>query len=193
MKPLDFQLGVSELFAIFIPGFLIVVVGLKVFEIIDVFQATGNVWFVVAIASYIFGHIFFAIGSQWDKLYDKVKPKGNENLLKTIDSIRAVFDEYSCKDINNYKWSRAYLSKQHPEGYAEVLRHEADSKLFRSLIIPIIFTCIFLFVSQLWYPGIISLGMAYIAFARYKDQRYKGCKVAYTHVIVLKQSQSKNE
>ncbi|MFL0810283.1 MAG: hypothetical protein K6L76_07700 [Agarilytica sp.] len=188
MKPLDLQLGVSELFAILIPGFLIVVVGIEIFEIVNISDASTNVWFIVSIASYIFGHIFFAIGSQWDKIYDKVKPKGNEPLLNTIDNIRGNFEQYPCENINNYKWSRAFLSKQHPEGYSEVLRHEADSKLFRSLILPIIFTCIFLLISQYWYPGIIAIGMAYIAFARYKDQRFKGCKLAYTHVIVLMQS-----
>jgi hypothetical protein len=187
MKPSDLHLGISELFSILIPGFLIVVVGLEVFGGIETSNKVINTGILIAIASYIFGHIFFAIGSRWDKVYDLVKPKGNEKLLETIDEIRASSSKYACAEINNYKWSRSILSKQHPDGYKEVLRHEADSKLFRSLIIPLIITSIFLLIqAQLWFR-LIAVGMTCIAFMRFRDQRFKGCKLAYTHIIVLTQ------
>lgn len=187
MKPNDLHLGVSELFSILIPGFLIVVVGMFVFDIAELATSSTNYWIIIAIASYIFGHVFFAIGSQWDKLYEYVKPSGNDSLLNTIEQIRSDFGQFSCQDINHYKWSRAALSKCHIEGYREVQRHEADSKLFRSLIIPLLVTFVFLSINQLWPFSLIVLGMAYIAFARYKEQRFKGCKLAYTQVIVLAQ------
>ncbi|MCG8669316.1 MAG: hypothetical protein MI867_07860 [Pseudomonadales bacterium] len=187
MKPVDIHLGVSELFSIFIPGLLLVIVILKAFKLEVFLQDSINLWVVIPIASYIVGHVFFAIGSKWDSLYDRVKSEDNQPLLDKIGEIRKSLIRFNCDNINHYKWCRAILSKQHLDGYKEVLRHEADSKLFRSLIIPIILTSMFLLIYQNWYFCLIAIGMAYIAFARYKDQRFKGCRAAYTQVIVLSQ------
>lgn len=188
MKPSDIHLGVSELFSVFIPGFLIVIASITAFEIIDLTNIEAMLGFVLLILSYIVGHIFFAIGSYWDTFYEIRKPVGNEPLLKMVDRLRKVMTQFDSPSINNYQWCRAVLSKLHTEAYKEVLRHEADSKLFRSLIIPILITFTLLLIQyDDWYFSFIALGMAYIAFARYRGKRFKACKVAYMQVIVLAQ------
>jgi hypothetical protein len=187
MKPSDFYLGVSELFSILIPGFVATIVVSIYFDVLKYPTAGPNEWILIMVSSYICGHILFAVGSLWDGLYDKVKPTGNNELLDNIAQIREYDSDKDCDSINKYKWCRSVLSKVHPEGYAEVLRKEADSKLFRSLIIPLLITFVFLILKNEYYYSFISVGMAFISFSRYRGQRFKACKISYTHVIVLNQ------
>lgn len=189
MKPSDFYMGMSEFLSVLIPGFIVSAVVSDYFGLIDFEQLTPRVWVLLPIVSYIVGHILFALGSYWDTLYDKFKPKGNEELLKKVGEIRRCNQKADCAEVNHYKWCRSLLSKEHPEGYAEVLRKEADSKLFRSLILPLIILSLFLYFKadleqyRNWF--LLSEIIVLIAFWRYRGQRFKACKIAYTHAIVL--------
>jgi len=187
MKPSDFYLGASELFSILIPGFVATVIVSSYMGVLEYQSAGANRWALILVASYICGHILFAIGSIWDDLYEMVKPDGNDNLIDKVQQIRNDKSAQDCDSINNYKWSRSLLSKVHPDGYADVLRKEADSKLFRSLIIPLIITLVFLLLEHESFYATISLVMIIVTFLRYRRQRFKGCTIAYTNVIVLNQ------
>lgn len=186
MKPNDFYLGISEIFSIAVPGFLVTVACIFLFadnlvaQTIDTFS-----WAVLAVASYVAGQILFAVGAWWDKLYDRHKPMGNEQLLRKIGNIRAEYMDKDCPSINKYQWCRTVLSIANADGYLEVLRKEADSKLFRSLIIPLLVISIYWFISQDVAAGIVSIVLSGLAYWRYRAQRFKACKMAYTQVITL--------
>ena len=89
LKPNDFFIGVTELFAIFFPGFL-VIFGLDFLSDVKLFQdiVAPEHWLVLIIGSYLVGCVFFAIGSKLDVLYEKIIPTGNEGKLAAIDAIR---------------------------------------------------------------------------------------------------------
>ncbi len=187
MKPSDFYMGMSEFLSVLIPGF-IVAAGVSMYlEIITYKNLTVNEWAALLVASYILGHILFALGSYWDDFYDKIKSQENNELLDKIHEIRLETKDRDCENINKYKWCRSVLSKIHPEGYAEVLRKEADSKLFRSLIIPLVIWSIIVLIKSDAWLAVVPLVLAFIAFWRYKGQRFKACRIAYTHVIILNQ------
>ena len=187
MKPGDFYMGMSEFLSVLIPGFIVTIVLSIYFELIEFRSFGANEWAMLLVAAYIIGHILFALGSYWDDLYDKVRPQGNDKLLDKISQIRLHNIEQDCSSINKYKWSRAVLSKIHPEGYAEVLRKEADSKLFRSMILPLLMCAVIVSIKlDIWW-SLMALGIAFISFWRYREQRFKACKIAYTHIIVLHQ------
>ena len=187
MKPGDFYIGMSEFFSVLLPGFIVAATAADHFEQITLKTLVANEWAMLLIIAYITGHILFALGSYWDDLYEKLKPIGNEPLLDEIAQIRAANQERDCAAINEYQWCRSLLSFIHPEGFNEVLRKEADSKLFRSLILPFLIAPLLLLQeqSQCWAWGLLVLAL--VAFWRYRGQRFKACKIAYTHVIVLHQ------
>lgn len=187
MKPADFNLGISEFLSILIPGAIVSTVLAVYFNIIDTRSISTAEWALLLVSAYILGHILFALGSYWDSLYQKIKPKGNDPLLDRVHEIRALNDAQDCKAINKYQWCKTVLSSQHAEGYAEVIRKEADSKLFRSLLVPLILSIVIVFLDRqyLWSLGFALLFL--VTFLRYREQRFKACTIAYTQVIVLQQ------
>lgn len=212
MKPNDIFLGVVELFSIFIPGLIVFYLLNLTFPVLitDEIDTTSE-YIIFAIASYIIGHILFAIGAAWDELYDYIKDNHNQptdeeitglkklryfytpgNLQPMIDEAKEIRKKlctarHDSSQINMYQWSRSIVSQLHEAGFHEILRKEADSKLFRSLLIPI-FLLGFILLCQTNYliSGIIFL-FALLAYLRYSKQRYKGCKFAYTHLFTLHQ------
>ena len=188
-----------EIFSILIPGFLVCIVLIYIFSqdingflddtkirsFLDKDAIDVIFWILLAVSAYIIGHILFAAGTFWDEVYDKYKSKSNDGLIDKLGMIRQdLCAERDHGDINQYQWSRSVLTRVYPEGFAEVIRCEADSKLFRSLIIPLqVLGIIFLFVN-LWLALVILI-MSVLAYHRFHGQRLKGCKRAYTHIITL--------
>jgi 8-oxo-dGTP pyrophosphatase MutT (NUDIX family) len=87
--------------------------------------------------------------------------------------------------VNGYQWSRALLSKQHPEGFLAVQRFEADSKFFRSFVIVLVILIPVCVYHYHWKLGLICFALLVPALLRYMDQRFKGTQHAYWLVITL--------
>lgn len=111
----------------------------------------------------------------------------------------------SCRLMNAYKFARVSLNCQAPTVYAEVLRLEADSKFFRSLVVVATFatfTCAVQLVSNVYGLAIgaqpwtlPAWGAAYlvfvflvarIAFTRFCDLRLKATETAFQGLIVVR-------
>ncbi len=199
MKPADFYLGASEFISVFIPGFLLTSFGLIVFDPVCKLNFTFFEWAILATISYVFGHLLYSMGALLDNVNDKFKPqKDDDPLLKLVGQIRAELTSDASpneeivqtkkKTINRYKWCRAILSSLHSEGYSEVLRKEADSKLFRSLVLPFLFSALAVwFCKGEWEIALALLVFLTFSFNRYRHKRFKACDIAYTHCIVLNQ------
>jgi 8-oxo-dGTP pyrophosphatase MutT (NUDIX family) len=87
--------------------------------------------------------------------------------------------------INAFQWSRARLSKEHPEGFATVQRFEADSKFFRSFVV-VLAILIGVYVAAPKPPLIaLCFALLLLSFFRYVDQRFKATQHAYWHLITL--------
>ena len=188
MKPNELYLGVTELFAVLIPGLLVSLLVVYSLSGIEAIKGASTVSAMVMLAiAYPIGLILFSAGSIWDEVYDKFNKKDDENdpYLKRIRDIRTAKDPLQKESpVNKYKWSRAMLSSLHPGGYSEVLRHEADSKLFRSLILPIL-AFIFPLYQQHPLTSLLALIIAWLAYRMFRRERSKSCLTAYTHIFAL--------
>lgn len=108
------------------------------------------------------------------------------------------------RPINGYKLARATLSARAPGIYAEVQRHEADSKFFRSLVVVAAFTVvacvvqlgrdIFLVATSSAAPMRAVWGLGYlvfvfvvlqIAFVRFCELRLKATETALQGLMVV--------
>lgn len=87
--------------------------------------------------------------------------------------------------INVFQWSKARLSKLHPEGLAVVQRFEADSKFFRSFMIVLLPFAVVLLVTGPRAEGVVYLVLVLLAALRYTDQRFKATQQAYWFGITL--------
>ena len=95
--------------------------------------------------------------------------------------------------VNSFQWSKALLSKEHPEGLVAVQRFEADSKFFRSFFISLLILAPAFLVNEKWAPGIVAFALLIPALLRYIDQRFKSTQQAYWFVITLAARAKKKE
>jgi hypothetical protein len=90
---------------------------------------------------------------------------------------------------NSFQWSRAVLRIRAPAALAEVLRHEADSKFFRSLFVVFILLAACSLArlpgsDRLPLPFWFTLLLAVLSYWRYAERRLKCIEEAYLAVIV---------
>lgn len=109
-------------------------------------------------------------------------------LVDMAKDVRSKFTNNKAdkpEDLNTYQWSRAVLAAKKSTSYQEILRKEADSKLFRSLLLPIVIIAIIQFWNCEFSTGIFTVFCFYLAYLGFSKQRSKGCKIAYTNVVTL--------
>lgn len=198
-KPNDFQLGVIEVFSILLPGALLVAALLIVFGLPPDFAtflaAPGAAWIAFGLAAYAAGHIvFYLAASLDDRYYDRYRkrkwPPSRDRAYIAASALRFdalpppnpwAFDD----PMNTFAWAKATLIFRAPAAYADVLRYEADSKFFRSLVVVLpIVGVLLLFRGMVLALPILS-GLGYACFFRYAERRYKSTEWAYRYVIVL--------
>lgn len=252
MKPDDLFVGVSEFFAILLPGAVLTFAGAYVANRFDVrchgLQALGltdePAWWALAIVAYTVGHIVASWGSRLDVLYDDQKDAHrNSDLKKCADALLKSFvarakllgnadDEpkqepaepwiaravrlftkrawspgkQDTKIVNAYKLSRITLNRRAPTVFAEVVRLEADSKFFRSLVVVAVLTLpawVALVVKDalllrhatwwdaarpaLWDAGLFvaTLFTLRLAYARFCELRLKATETAFQGLVYL--------
>jgi hypothetical protein len=265
MKPGDLLLGVSDFFAVLLPGALVILVGIGVaYElhsdaIAPLFVALkdGKVWWAAGVIAYAIGHIVASWGSRLDDLFerDKVRhergelkgcaervlehfarrafaivpdrgaqsnqleptPEPKSNPPKAVRKsftgrvVRALTTDAwqqaknDGKLINAYKLSRITLNLRAPNVYAEVIRLEADSKFFRSLVVVATLTlaaCLIMLggrLLSLGHPSLDTLtpvlfSFAYLsaafltlrlAYSRYCELRLKAIQLAFQGLVFL--------
>jgi len=131
MKPTDVFVNVVDLFAIIIPGAIAAFALEPFYGLIDLTGARG--WIAFFILAYTFGHIAYYLSGRIDdvgfvmKMTDDAATKMNRPPRE------------KGKEADAYKRAKAYLSVNCPKPLAEVLRVEADSKFFRSLLVVVPF------------------------------------------------------
>lgn len=185
MKPSDFYIGISELFAILLPGYLVIIASLYYVGDVTFDKDVGLMLGLLLFSgAYTLGHLLFAIGSFWDEINNLMPYKGNDSLLSKVSEIRSGLED-DCDDINNYQWTKSLLLMRNSMGHMEVLRKEADSKLFRSIVFPLIILMLYVWIYVSWKYGLALIILIVLAYWRYREQRNKGCAIAYTHLITL--------
>jgi hypothetical protein len=131
LKPTDIFIGVVELFAVVIPGAIAAFAVAPVCGSIGLSGTRG--WVAFFIAAYTLGHIAFYLSGRFDDI-GPVKTAADR-------AVHDMFTKYGGKSAGGdaYKDAKAYLAIHCPGPLGEVLRVEADSKFFRSLLVVVPF------------------------------------------------------
>jgi hypothetical protein len=200
-KPNDFQLGVVELFSILLPGALLVAAILVAFgdggrlglpqPFVPFVKDPGVAWVAFTFAAYAAGHLIFMLASSLDDtFYDSHRkatwPLKGDHAYKAATALRrqALPGEGDIP-MNTLSWAKATLLLRAPAAYSDVLRYEADSKFFRSLVVVLPIVGILLVFRNLVLAVPILSYLGYVCFFLYADRRYKSTEWAYRYVIVL--------
>ena len=198
-KPNDFQLGVVELFSILLPGALLVAALLMAFGLPSAFRdflaPAGAHWVAFGLAAYAAGHLIFQLAAQLDDLfYDSYRkvawPIDRDHAYQSATKLRLKAlpgQPGDSRDLpmNTFAWAKASLMLRAPAAYADVLRYEADSKFFRSLVVVLPIVGILLGFRNMVIAMPILAFLSCVCFFRYAERRYKSTEWAYRYMIVL--------
>lgn len=190
IKPSDLLFGLMDFLAFIVPGFVLCVTlpdyvcwKIPTLHLGD----QGNsafLWCLVFVISYILGHFLHHISAMllnpiYDKTYLTYKSrKHSAFIILAENSIRRKLPFH-----NNYlKLAEAYLKVSHPSLIPDLEKHEANSKLFRSLCILSIYLC---FHPCMQWPLIVVLiGTSLLSFTKFANQRWTHRFLIYQYFLI---------
>jgi hypothetical protein len=212
-KPSDFFVGVTDFFAILLPGASVVYLLRLAVPTSTLRPWLPNSpmqgWAAFLVLAYIAGHLLHAIGS-WlldDYIYGKLYvPRWRSShsraakWIREADSSGLVGDTKAAATLlarvyltnrvnpqgtNYYDWCLSDLRVNSPAGAGEVDRLQADSKFFRSMVFVFLVAALLgLRQAPLW----VSVGSAVLAlFAiwRFCELRWSATKRVYEYYLLL--------
>jgi 8-oxo-dGTP pyrophosphatase MutT (NUDIX family) len=91
----------------------------------------------------------------------------------------------SSRAVNTFQWAKLRLAMEKPALLAPVLRFEADSKFFRSLVVVLVLLPLATEGNRRQLFAYIGLLLLPLALWRYMEQRHKATSQAYWAVIAL--------
>jgi hypothetical protein len=113
-----------------------------------------------------------------------------------LDEVRKLrknkVPEINLAAINTFQWAKARLTLQCPAGLLEVQRFEADSKFFRSLVVVLFLTSVWM-ILHMFRGGkdgqglVICLALGFLSLWRYIDRRKKAILQAYYYILTMEQ------
>ena len=238
-KPDVLYIGVIDLFAVLVPGVIAAALILETMGTHLENGASNILLFGLLTAGWVLGHVLHGIGSLLDPfVYDPLfKPResgdtgvpvpqssrfpGIHKYFHKNDRLHLLATEmtdYPGKRTNKsagvpggmYQWARGWLNSHSPESTSNLNRHEADSKLFRSLAVLFLIAIVLLIGSALFpnamaeiipitIPGWLKIfadhrrAWTILAFAgvvfslwRYCDLRNKMIRQCYLNYVQLR-------
>jgi len=194
-KPEDFFIGVIDFFAVLLPGALLSFMMADFAQryvfgrALPLIQSESQGWVVFVFSSYLLGHFVFLAGSYIDPLYNQLRerfvPKAKDLAYLRAKEIK----EHCLKDnphetvMNTFQWAKATLQLRSPGVLAEVRRHEADSKFFRSLIVVLLVLVCVMIARAAWLAAGMCLVLVIASFGRYAEQRWKAAQQLYEYLL----------
>jgi hypothetical protein len=183
----DFNLGVTELMGVLVPGLLTAAAILEVAGNSNFARIEGafDVLLLIAMA-FVLGLAAIAVGRVWDRVYNFLHDNQDDPYTEAVGKIRGVgAGEPGVPEIDNYQWCRAWLMSKHPAAFQEVARCEVESKLFRSILLPLIFWSIYLGNDYREEIAAVGAVLALVSYWRFQSQRRQARVLASTHLITL--------
>ena len=190
----NLKIYLLDILSILLPGALLIAVLAQISSIklmfLGIFPKSDMNWVNAVIyigVAYTLGHFIFFIGSYLDEwIFKRVKRVFWNKRDQLAYIVEYKTEKTGIEDgdvINAFKWSCAYLLASHPEMYAVVERHIAESKFFRSLIVVLFISLLVFAFGGHFLPASIFFFMILLSLVRYLTQRQKSIETAYQFVI----------
>jgi hypothetical protein len=211
-KPSDFFVGVTEFFAVLLPGASVlyllrpVVLTRTPKPWLPATPAEG--WAVFLVLAYIAGHLLHATGSwlfdhyiygklyvpRWRSPHSRaakwIREGNSSGLHKDTEAAATLLarvyltNRANPQGTNYYDWCLSDLRVNSPAGAAEVDRLQADSKFFRSMVFVFLLVALLgLRQRPLWVSG--GAALAIFAIWRFCELRWTATKRVYEYYLLL--------
>ncbi len=191
LKPGDLFFGLMEFLAFIIPGFILcatlpAIVGFSVPDFLNIVvnDVTAFAWFFFVMISYISGHFIHHICAMtlnpiYEVSYLKWKLKKHKSFISKSE---ATIEEKLSLQTDQLKAAEAYLKMNNPTIVPELEKHEANSKLFRSLCLLCVYLCFFPCLN--WTVIISLIIISVLSFTKYANQRWTHRYLVYQYFLI---------
>jgi hypothetical protein len=191
IKPGELFFGLMEFLAFIVPGFILcmtlpIVIHLPFLASLDIAnpKASSFTWFSFIMISYILGHFLHHICAMilnpiYETTYLKLKSKKHKSFVLACE--KTIVDKLPLR-TDSLKAAEAYLRVNNSNVLPELERHEANSKLFRSLCLLCIYLC---FIVDFNWTIVISLIIAAaFSFSKFANQRWAHRFLVYQYFLI---------
>ena len=191
LKPGDLFFGIMEFLAFIVPGFVLCatlpeIANFNVPDFLDVKSknATAFAWFSFILISYISGHFLhhisaMALNPTYKISYLKLKLKKHRTFISKSEE--AIGEELPLQ-TDRLKAAEAYLKINHPSIIPELEKHEANSKLFRSLCLLCPYICLLPCLN--WIIVISLIAIAVLSFTKFANERWTHRFLVYQYFLI---------
>lgn len=194
-KPGDFFFTVIDFFSILLPGSMLALFSLNLFQaaVLSLFPVISEGWkagTAFFFSAYLLGHFVHLLATRLDWLdkrtYRKWYGKRNSELAASAKSHieGRLQDGYKSND-STLEWCTAFLRTHAGSAISEIDRLEADSKFFRSLSVVLLVGAIILTIEKNEPTVAIAL-LVLLPFSlwRYMERRLKRSLLTYQCFLV---------
>ncbi|WP_281321819.1 hypothetical protein [Flavobacterium aestivum] len=191
LKPGDFFFGLMEFLAYIVPGFILcitlpIIKKYCVFDSLNIAEneATAFTLLSFILISYILGHFIhhicaMALNPIYEIVYLKRKMKKHASFINESEEV--ILKKLPVQ-IDLLKASEAYLRINHPNLIAELEKHEANSKLFRSLSLLSLYLCFFSSLNWIIISSLIVISI--LSFNKFANQRWTHRYLVYQYFLI---------
>lgn len=193
-RPGDFHLGVGEFISILLPGAVVAYLALPLLKrTIDTLGLPapegGVAWAALAVVAYMAGHLVFLVGSFLDGPYDRLRqrwrPREEDHAYRLATEAARARLGSAAAAMNTYKYATATLALGHEQAHAEVRQLEADSKFFRSLVVPAAGAAVAAAGMSHAVAALLCAAGAALCAWRYAERRWKATRRAFEYLVAL--------
>lgn len=203
VKPDDFFIGITELFAIILPGvvMLVVIYCLGERRYSNRIMAIPNDvhrLLAILVAAYVVGHFMSGVAAQLNNLYKKAyRPytaAKDYNAVVDKDLVQYLGSAYVHTGGNGDKaqqWARSVLLVSNHEASEDIAQTEADAKFFRSLVFVLAVAVLGTAIRRRWRTCLICTLLLLLSLFRFFDlQSNREIKIYEHYLSVRAEAQS---
>lgn len=196
VKPGDLFFGLMDFLSFIVPGFIFCTTlpaytGWEVPLFLNPMNENAGafVWVCLFVASYVLGHFLHHLCAMiLNPLYDKTYMRSKSAKHRTfIQAAELKIEEKLPFDKNHLKVAEAFLKMHNPSLIPDLEKHEANSKLFRSICMLSLYLCFYpgLFNPEKHWPTIGALFfISVMSFAKFANQRWTHRFLVYQYFLL---------
>lgn len=191
-KPGDFFFGIVDFFAFIAPGAILFMTWPYIVPDLPVTflepradEPAAVYWSFFILVSYILGHFIHHISALllnpfYELIYFKRKRKKH---IAFIDSAEEQIRQISLQHADLERVADAYIRLHQPMMAAEREKHEANSKLFRSLALLCLYLCFY--PGNSWLHIVLLVIASFLSLLRFANQRWRRLLRTYELFCVI--------
>jgi len=193
LKPGDFFLGVTVLFAVLLPGAVVTFFLIPYRDLVlssrSLPGGDAGAWIAFAVVSYLLGQVVYIVGSllsepfedAWERLPIYLRPNTTRSLAELRSEVQPILDKLRLGSRHALS-VREFVRIESPNAFVGSERLESEYKLFRSLAVVLVIAAT---AVHAWPASAIHLVLAVTAWWLFLNRRVQRLEADFRSFLIL--------